>query len=388
MSYHLTLANEALESYIADRMAEAALLWRRAAGSALEVGDRTSWYRYNVWAADATRIHGNLPAALALIISARQDEPEDAPEFEAYFLRVQVFEITLAIRPLLERLTVLVEDLQQFSIVRSVPPGELSWVQGQLDSSRGCWEAALTSYEKAYRDFTGVGVIKCEKAYHAGLCCLRLGRLSACRDWMTSMSGYEPERASNAVWQAELALRLALSAKRPVHEVGKLLRAFVDCSAVVQDQATADEVRDLTVRVHLLDLAGGDPIALPHPSRQELRRRLASKYHTGYRYGARLLLLDYRLACLRFATGVSAVDDLYYRRRQRAPVNVATINEPDSASRLRKARTTAQWTLRYAQKLDTMLNCDWREKEVRTRILRIEQIAKWCAVGSSASHQP
>jgi hypothetical protein len=194
------------------------------------------------------------------------------------------------------------------------------------------------------------------------------------------MAGYDQEWAENAIWQAELSIRLALASNGQISDITRSLRVLMDRSTGSQDVEVANEVRGLTMRVNLLDQNNGDPAAPHHPSRQELKRRLAPAFSVANRYGAHLLLLDYRLACLRFVAGVSPVDDLYYNQDQEIPVSVPAVDAAEFASRLRKARKTAQWTLRYAQKLDTMLECDWREKELLTRIERIEQIANGCGI--------
>jgi hypothetical protein len=339
-----------------------------------------AWYRHTVWSVVATIQQGNLPVALALLISARQEEPEGAPDYEAVLVRKKLFEITLESRPVFEQLAERIDDLRRFAANHEFPAGELSYLNGLLQFARGDWTAALASSEDAYRDYADLGSIRSGKALMAALCCLRLGLFPACQDWIASMAGYDQEWAENAIWQAELSIRLALASNGQISDITRSLRVLMDRSTGSQDVEVANEVRGLTMRVNLLDQNNGDPAAPHHPSRQELKRRLAPAFSVANRYGAHLLLLDYRLACLRFVAGVSPVDDLYYNQDQEIPVSVPAVDAAEFASRLRKARKTAQWTLRYAQKLDTMLECDWREKELLTRIERIEQIANGCGI--------
>ncbi|MEA1053176.1 hypothetical protein U5801_25700 [Lamprobacter modestohalophilus] len=56
---------------------------------------------------------------------------------------------------------------------------------------------------------------------------------------------------------------------------------------------------------------------------------------------------------------------------------------PDLPSRLHKARTAANWAMFSAKKFDTLLQCDWRQAEVTSRLDRIEAIA--AALGTPAS---
>src|SRR4051794_32440967 len=99
MHSHISIFNEAMQSYKEAHLAEAALLFRRAAAAALSTDDRASWFRYTVWAATSTRDSGKTSVAMALLFSARESEPDDRSEYEAWIARKLPFTIVLDSKP-------------------------------------------------------------------------------------------------------------------------------------------------------------------------------------------------------------------------------------------------------------------------------------------------
>jgi len=104
MPHHKSIAADAHDSNRADRKDESALLFRRAAAAALDIGDRSAWYGYMIWAVHTTAQTGNYPAAFALLLSARESEPEDRNQYEACIARLLLLSMTQAIRPEIGRL--------------------------------------------------------------------------------------------------------------------------------------------------------------------------------------------------------------------------------------------------------------------------------------------
>jgi hypothetical protein len=383
MSHHSSLAKEARQSYLEGRYAESALVYRRAAAAALDIGDRAAWFGHTSWAASATKNLGDLPSALALFLAARQAEPEDAPQFEAWMARKDLIDITLATHPEVTRLESLFGDLRGYALTNHVCRGDIPYLEAEFRRMKGEWSAALNGCETAWREHDGSGYLKSKTAYTAAQCALQLGQRSVCADWIEAMSGCDQEFRTTPAIRSEMALKLAVAEGRDPHEVATKLRTYADAVVGIDEAVSVAALREVTARVHLLDSTNGDPAARRHPSRRELCRRCPRRYSVERRYGARVLLLDYRLACLRHAVGVPPVDDVYYTRFQRVPTHVVPSDAAVFARRLRKARAAAQWAMRYAEELDGMLRCNWRQQDVRARMTRIEQIAQ--AVGADAS---
>ena len=153
------------------------------------------------------------------------------------------------------------------------------------------------------------------------------------------------------------------------------LRTLQDGGAADPCASRVDVLRELTARVNLLDRAAGDPAARHHPARQELRRRSVARHDVSLRYSARLMYLDYRLASLRYAAGVQPVDDFYHNHPETSTARLTPSDPVLFAERLGKARTATRWALTYAEKVDALLQCDWRKREVHARTNRIDEIA-------------
>jgi len=374
MAHHRFLAKEAHESYRSDRMGEAALLFRRAASAALEVGDRRAWFEHTVWAAQANSQLGDRPASLALVMAARLDEPEDAPEHEAWMTRKLVFSNVRETCPEIARLQGYLEDLHDFAATHNVAKGDLPEIEGHLMVSCGDWSKAVSANERSWSEHDGRGYLKIDKARVAALCALRIGETTVCKDWLKAMADCDREWEVNAIYRAEVEVRLALYEGKPACELIGLLRSLEDRSIAAQDAEVKDNLRELAVRVHCLDSGSGDPATRRHPARQELRHRVADWHSVSAKYDARLLFLDYRLACLRDAAGIPPVEDFYYTHPQFVPAHLTPSRVSVLSERLRRARVAAQRALRFGAGLDAMLGCDWRQREVRSRIERIEQI--------------
>jgi hypothetical protein len=324
---------------------------------------------------------GNLPAALTMLLSARQSENGEEPEYEVRMVRKLLVVAVRSTHPNFSRLCTLMDDIRLFGSSRRMPKGDIPEMEGDLLFERGDWTGALDAYERAWRDYDDSGYVKFSKAYRAALCCLRIGSLAACEDWLSAMSDCDQEWAGNGVYQAELALRMAIVQGSPANQLIGRLRVFIDRGSAVQGAETSDDLREFTARVYLLDPAAGDPAARQHLARQELRRRCTERYVVSRRYAARLVFLDYRIACLRHAAGITPVDDLYHTHPEYVPAPGWPLDVTTFARRLAKARSAARWALLHAERLDRMLQCDWRQIDVRDRMTRIEAIAKATGTG-------
>jgi hypothetical protein len=311
--------------------------------------------------------------ALALSFDARQEEPPDGAPYESWTLRRNRYWIAMALRPERGHVEQILADLRAFAVDHVVPAADLSQIEANLLFMRGDWRSSLAKCEASWRDFDGQGITKSSKASLAARCCLRLGDLAACRDWSAALDNDEEDTivAFSRRNSAHISLILAVAEGQSYPVLLSRLRTFVDRV----DDASA---RDFVVWVHLLDPHAGDPAADAHPAYAEIRRPLGLRQSVDGRYGAHLLHLDYRLACLRYAAGVPAVDDFYYQQPQQVPARPAVADREQIRRRLHKARTAARSAMRYAHHLDTLLECGFRQAEVRARGERIAEIGQAC----------
>lgn len=407
------LSDEAWDAYRAGRKRDAALLWRRAAAAAREFGDAAGWFQATVRAADATDLSGDPPAALALLLDARQREPDDAPAFEAWLARASLFDIVLTTRPERARLEALLADLRAYAAGRAVPAGDLPALEARYCQAIGDWQRALDQCETAWQRHDGSGYLKSGVNDQAAALCLRLDRPDACRDWIDAMGRAGDDKfAPVATGQTQRRIDLALATGAPHAELAALLRTLTDQTLATQRDEWSALLREYAVRIHLLDPGAAtgpaagptagpdDPVHPLHPARAELRRRNPDRQDVHRRYDSRLLFLDYRLTCLRHAAGLPPRDDKYHRQPddltrvtptgggadQRSASAAKPAGTPDLPTRLHKARAAADWAMAYARQLDTWLQCDWRQREVTARRERIEAIA--AALGTPTSVGP
>lgn len=375
MGQHHELLHEADAAYRAGRVREAALLYRRAGAAARSVGDRAAWFRSWVWAGHSIELAGDLQAALGLYLEARMAEPDDARPYDRWIVRKRYFSVLRHTRPSLRALEESLADLRAYAGQHPVPAAGLVSMEQDLAAWRGDWPRALELAERAWSLHDGgQGLLKGGLGLAAARHCLRLGRVDAARAWLSAARELDPRDASVAVDAACVDVLLALAQAEAHAELRARLRRYIDRALPLQRDEIADQIRETTVRVDLLDPHAGDPADPLHPSHAELRRPPRNRQSVHGRYNAHLLHLDYRLACLRHAAGLAPVDDLYYAAPQQPPLTPPPVDAAELRLRLRRARASARHALRYARHLDGLLECDYRQREVEARLRRIDEL--------------
>jgi hypothetical protein len=370
MSNVTRLHEDAQSAYRGGHFREALLFFRQAAGQAEMLGDRAAWFENLVWASKLASVLHDFPLALRLLVDARAAEPPDRPDHEAMLARIHQLEITLICNPLLPRVLEQLDDLRQFAI----SPADIENILSRIALSRGHFAQAREGYERAWHMYTPStgGFVK--EAHAAGNinCCLEMGDVAGVKQWITALEGVV---SSHDYYHKKTVidsrLKLALLEGASFQELRGFFRASEDLAE------SEDDCRLFRARVLLLDPDGGDPANRTHPVRQSLARRFGSRWSIDNICARRMLLLDYRLAVLRYAAGITPVDDHYYSQRQALPVRLQpVVAENDLAERVRKARAAADWALASARKLDSALECDYRQRKVEARRERIEEIVQ------------
>lgn len=378
MAHHRQLEAEATAAYSAGRFDEAALLFRRMAAAALEVGERAMWFEAFVWAAISTRLVGDLRKALGLLIEARQSEPQHAPPYLGWIVRKQLFWISLDINPQRRTLEHLLDELRTHAREHGVPAAEFLVLEGDLLELHGDWQGRLERCESAWQAYDDEQTsLKSDLGSGAAVCCIELGRFAECREWLAeaaaaSTSAEFVQHVAERLARIETCLALAECQRCDVIE--STLRRYIDRAMGMQSTRREDRVRELVARVHLLNPQKGDPAKSLHPSYMELCRLPRCRQSVHLLYRAHRVHLDYRIACLRYAVGVPPVDDLYYNRPQGSPERSPTDGAP---LRLRRARASLRSTLRWARHLDELIECDWRQREIEARRERIDELATY-----------
>jgi tetratricopeptide (TPR) repeat protein len=355
----------------------ATLLFRQAAEQAREYRDELLWFKATVWAAESQYSMDNFREALSLVLAARAEEPPGTG-FDHWLCRKLHFKVSLGWEPVNDNLACILSELEQFSDQNDVPKHDLHILRAELSKQRGRWDEALVHFERAVAEYdsTAGGATKFWTAYLAVDCCLILQRLNAAEDWIKAIydksewdEGWDKAIRS---FQASSRLSLARARHAPYSEMSRLLRELEELSSGIDESILCDKIRNQRLRVAALDPAGGDPIRSTHPSRNVSRDFSSKQLNCHSRFDQTLLILDYRLACLRFAVNIAPVDDEFDKKPP--PLELALVEQPDFGLRLRKANAALRAARSRATKLDKMLQCDWRTKEVEARALWVRAI--------------
>ncbi|MFH1345643.1 MAG: hypothetical protein ABIL01_31225 [Pseudomonadota bacterium] len=371
------------DAYIRGDNPYAIVLFHRAAEEAREYRDVTLWFRATVWEAEATYSISDLRRAYSLVLMASAEEPPGC-EFEHWLCRKLRFKIFLDWEPIKRNLREILEDLEKFQRSADFSEHDLHFMHAHLSAARGAWAESLAYCESGiavYDDDRG-GFKRIGFAYLALECCILLRRIAAAEDWIKAIRSEvewnEGWNRSIEIYQAAGRLKLARARREPVAEIRRLFREFDDLCRTVGDAEMKHELYCERVRTGLLDPDEGDPSRLVHPSRNACRNFSPKKTTCHSRFDHSLLVLDYRIACLRFIVGIHPIDDEFYEGTP--PLEIfGLFDKSRFDQQLNKVRSALRCAQVRAVKLDLMLECDWRTNEIQKR-------AAWISAIGSAEH--
>jgi len=378
MSKPHELHKQAWKAYEASRYRDAALLWQQAADQSRELQRTADWFTCQVWAAEALKASSEYRQAFSLLLEAHLHEPADRPDYEAWIARKNIIEIGLATDPEYSRLRRYLDELQQLSQTQNTPAGDLPNIEGRIYAQQGNFTAALNAFEQAWQVHDGKGYMKYAHAFNAVSCCLALGKTKAARDWLQAGLQTQEQYQDRLILAARYELKIAL-AEGKWQTLPNLLSKLDDITAESQDGGDGDNLDQLATRVQLLTDPNQDPLKTNHPAHQSLLRPLFDRQSVHSQFDYRLLMLDFRLAALRFAVGIKPVDDFYYTKPQKIPHWQIKQPLPDTPKRLQRALSSCQLAQQYGKRIDDLLQCDYRQQVVAKRRERIQEIADFIA---------
>lgn len=120
-------------------------------------------------------------------------------------------------------------------------------------------------------------------------------------------------------------LGLARARSASFSELRSLLREFDELSDGVEVASVVDHVYKERARIGILDPLGGDPARPTHQSRISCLGYPVYRSNFNSRFDHGLLVVDYWLACLRFAGGIGPVDDEF----DKTPPSLVKLIPPD-----------------------------------------------------------
>jgi hypothetical protein len=371
------LVDEAWAAIASGQFRLAKLTAAEAIERARNTGDDSALVEANYWRACAAYKLGDYSNALQLIMDGEQaDIPASSYRF---FRRSLRFLILLHWRPLRADLERNLNELKELARSVSVPRQDISIRQGFLSEETGDLASALRDASRAYResltcDWGGTVTFAC--AVLSANTCISLGDFVAAQDWIAKVkvSGNADGswKPSIAAAKARLRLRLARARGSDIAKLRKLLNTVEAASRSVDGADDMFMLHLARFRVTLLDPDNGDPESFWHPARAACRYRFNGLLNVHRRYRHNLKILDFRLAALRFSCGLAPIDD-EFASPPSGPLSCAA--HPDAARRLCRARAALNVAYRHARRIDTMLECNLREKTVNRSAAWIEAIA-------------
>jgi hypothetical protein len=242
--------------------------------------------------------------------------------------------------------------------------------RSRLAELQGDWTGALQILERAYAINESAGPNSWQIALEAADAALYAEQLPAAMAWrakaMESFNKFEKDdRESMSGLDACISLYTL--------DAG----ALTECL----ERGCGSVLMETRVRLALLNSGNDDPTKPIHPARNLLRRRLKRSRNVHSQHSYLLTLVDYYLACLRFAAGQRGLDDLFYQQPDEFRVPDRRIDEILFLDLLRRFDRHWRCLELHARWLDGLLQCDFRTKNAQRRRERCKAITE--AVGIS-----
>ena len=177
---------------------------------------------------------------------------------------------------------------------------------------------------------------------------------------------------------AILQLDIAIAEEWTADLIGALSE-YDTAVAGTQSGNDCDKFNRYSVRVQLMTQAELDPMQPSHPAQQAVLRRLSSHKDVHDQFEYRILWLDFRLAVLRFALGIPAVDDQFYAQPQQMLITPKPCDRFDQQRRFHRVLASCQQAEQYGRKLDQLLQTIYRQDLIAKRRVRIQAIQAWVA---------
>lgn len=377
MNRYKELVEEARDAQKNNQLQNAALLWEQSYQLAKQLGEAERAFKAGANAADNWLLCGHPWRALDLYVEVLQDVPPTIDLDSLWGAKQRVFEIFLLYNPQLKVLQRRLNELE--SMAQGFPDLQRRENQARalLFRVRGKYEDALFYFGSAWAKRNKADHSDRWIAYNVVIANLKLGRIDSARHWH-ELLGKTGKNKIGSIYFHKCSAYLALweGQVTEAEQQAQLAEELAESLQWPQEQQRAIELR---IRTLLLQSDFGDPATPHHPARHRLKQRMGGKKPQVFMiYDHRLLLVDYRLATLRYALGMSPVEDEWYRYPQTLPVSLPTrFNMPDFDRRVLKTRTALHHAMQYAIYLDNCLEYEWRQTEIRGREARLTEILQW-----------
>lgn len=375
-----TFDREARDFYNKGHLREAALTWHQARQYAQKLGLAAEAFQAGAKEALSWDLAGNYRRALGLYLELSHAIPPTAPAREEWLVQQRLFLLSMRYFPEIKRLQDQLTKLESIVLSRNQRyVGDISYLNGEIQRRCGHFLSALRHYEQAWLQKDHLLYFKSFPAYRATWSLLKLGRFDEAAQWLTKLEELDEEFSSDNVNYKITLLTTkihCLIAKGQLDPLTDTLQSLKSAMAGNDYTEWRQDLSELSARVALLYREGGDPARLAHPARMAVTERLLGHPTFYQRFNHRLLLTDYRLACLRYTLGVSPVEDLWYHTAQQPPTpnSLHGGNQVAAYHRRDKTRAAIHWARLLAQDLDQRLDCTYYCTTVDQRSQRLAEL--------------
>ncbi len=140
-----------------------------------------------------------------------------------------------------------------------------------------------------------------------------------------------------------------------------------------QDIIRVQEAVEIQVRSLLIDGTNGDPVDRTSSVLDVLKHDPPGKRSVQLEFSFGLLMLDIRLAAVRWAVGMQPAEDFWYQSPQ-VVASELRVAKDEVIRRIEKTQTDIRRTDKIARRVDQAFGCDWRQEMVNRRRERLQEI--------------
>ncbi|WP_417393750.1 hypothetical protein [Gimesia chilikensis] len=367
------LVDHAYETYRQGRFAEAGVLAGQLCKEAKKAGSDGMAFQLGLLEVQSLLSAGKPLGALNRLLSM---ESWKTPQHESLFdMRKQTFNLLRSYNPNVTQLETRLAELE--SLARRALDGvvaDFRLYEYLFLIDQGKDEKALNAIELAWSE-RGTATMNHAHSTAAFGCLanLRLKRRAQAEEWVKIIErdgeitclGY---RSDLAECQAQLALfdgrvedvfHYGLQQRRVAREY--------------QDVIRVQEAVEIQVRSLLIDGTNGDPVDRTSGVLDVLKHDPPGKRSVQLEFTFSLLILDIRLAAVRWAVGMQPAEDFWYQSPQVVASELRVVKD-EVIRRIEKAKAAIRRTDKIARRVDQAFGCDWRQETVHRRSKRLQEV--------------
>ncbi|MCR9232720.1 MAG: hypothetical protein NXI29_17055 [bacterium] len=367
------LVDHAYETYRQGRFAEAGVLAGQLCKEAKKAGSDGMAFQLGLLEVQSLLRAGKPLGALNRLLSM---ESWKTPLHESLFdMRKQTFDLLRSYNPDVTQLETRLAELE--SLARRALDGvvaDFRLYEYLFLVDQGKDDKALNAIELAWSE-RGTATMNHAHSTAAFGCLanLRLKRRAQAEEWVKIIErdgeitclGY---RSDLAECKAQLALFDGRA--EDVFHYGLQQRRV---AKEYQDIIRVQEAVEIQVRSVLIDGTNGDPVDRTSGVLDVLKHDPPGKRSVQLEFTFSLLILDIRLAAVRWAVGMQPAEDFWYQSPQ-VVVSDLRVAKDEVIRRIDKTKTAIRHTDKIAHRVDQAFGCDWRQETVQRRRERLQEV--------------